>query len=61
MTNNPWREGNLDGFQTLLVSDSVVWSLPSALIHETSLKKTQIKLASVLLVLDDRKLYLNKI
>lgn len=36
---HPWREHNLDGLQKLLVSDRVVWSLPSDLIHETALKK----------------------
>ena len=56
-THSPWREHNLDGFQTLAVSDRVVWSLSSPLIHETYLqkKKAKIKIASVLSVLDDRK------
>lgn len=38
---HPWRQHNLDGLQKLLVSDRVVWSLPSDLIHETVLKKNR--------------------
>lgn len=38
---HPWRQHNLDGLQKLLVSDRVVWPLPSDLIHETVLKKNK--------------------
>lgn len=51
---HPWRQHNLDGLQKLLVSDRVVWSLPSDLIHETVLKKTKKQVKSVLCVLDNR-------
>ena len=60
VTRDPWRESNLDGFQTLLVSDRAAWSLPGALIHEAS-SKSKDQTTPVHLVLDDRKLYLNKI
>lgn len=44
---HPWRQHNLDGLQKLLVSDRVVWSLPSDLIHETVLKKNNKKASKI--------------